>query len=174
MQKELRKISEIIYQAAKNQGIADMILGDFEIVSRITEENPELKGYLNNSHVNFSEKAKQTDKIFKIHGESKAIINLLIENNYFRHLDEIIKQLIKLNKQEGNITEIIAETVIPLDESQQKRIIETMSEKTGRNISLNNQLSENLIGGLVIRIEDNKVIDLSIRGRLQQLKKFIH
>jgi F-type H+-transporting ATPase subunit delta len=47
---------------------------------------------------------------------------------------------------------------------------EKLSNVTGKNIKLTNEIDQNLLGGVLVRIGD-KVIDGSIKGRLEEMKE---
>ena len=58
----------------------------------------------------------------------------------------------------------------PLSAEQESRIGEAMSKRLGVNVELTVAIDEALIGGFVVRAGD-LVIDASLRGRLNQLRK---
>jgi len=57
---------------------------------------------------------------------------------------------------------------VPLDEDQSKRLRDALARRFERDIELENEIDEGLIGGAVVYAGD-EVIDGSLRGRLQQL-----
>ena len=55
-----------------------------------------------------------------------------------------------------------------LSKSQRKTIVEAMEKRLGTKVTLDCEVDDSLIGGVVIRAGD-LVIDASLRGRLEQL-----
>jgi F-type H+-transporting ATPase subunit delta len=56
---------------------------------------------------------------------------------------------------------------IPLTEAQRSRLTGILSRSYGREVRLNVELDQELIGGMVIRVGDD-IIDGSIAGRLAE------
>jgi ATP synthase F1 delta subunit len=63
-------------------------------------------------------------------------------------------------------------SAVELDEELVRSIGERIEERTGRRIELTSRVDPNIIGGLVLRV-GNKVLDASVQGRLQRLRKQI-
>ncbi|HEX6260437.1 MAG TPA: ATP synthase F1 subunit delta, partial [Woeseiaceae bacterium] len=67
-----------------------------------------------------------------------------------------------------NTIDVTVTSATILDESQKQAIAEALKKRLGRNVRLESELDETLIGGAVIRAGD-VVIDGSLRSRLQSL-----
>ena len=63
-------------------------------------------------------------------------------------------------------------SAVELDEALVRSIGERIEERTGRRIELTSRVDPDIIGGLVLRV-GNKVLDASVSGRLQRLRKQI-
>jgi len=63
-------------------------------------------------------------------------------------------------------------TAVALDEAQQQRLAQALSEATGKQVEVKMILDEKVMGGLVATIGDT-VIDGTVRHRLAQLKEHI-
>jgi F-type H+-transporting ATPase subunit delta len=59
-------------------------------------------------------------------------------------------------------------SAMPMDDEQTDQLAERLKARFGREIDLDVEVDESLIGGAVIRAGD-QVIDGSVRGRLEQL-----
>jgi len=70
-------------------------------------------------------------------------------------------------RQEGT-AEVQVITAFELDEGQQKRIVELMKKRLGKEVEMAAEVDKSIIGGVIIRAGDS-VIDASLRGRLRQL-----
>ena len=57
-----------------------------------------------------------------------------------------------------------------MSEEYRERILQKLSEKLQKNIRPNWKVDENIIAGLIYRINDN-VIDTSIKSKLDKLNK---
>ena len=68
---------------------------------------------------------------------------------------------------EGLVT-VEVTSAYPLDDSERKRISDSISARVGKNCELETSVDRELIGGAVIKIGDS-VTDLSLRRRLSDL-----
>ena len=60
-------------------------------------------------------------------------------------------------------------TAAPLSEDQQRRLTETLAQKSGRTVKLNTRVDESLIGGMIVKL-GSQMIDSSIRSKLASLQ----
>ena len=96
------------------------------------------------------------------------LINLLTINKRLMLLPEI-KALYEVHRAEQEKT--LGVDVISFSElssAQEKQLIESLSERLQRKVSLNISIDQSLLGGAVIRAGD-LVIDGSVRGKLNKL-----
>jgi ATP synthase F1 delta subunit len=63
-------------------------------------------------------------------------------------------------------------SAVELDESLVRSIGDRIEERTGRKVELTSRVDPDIIGGLVLRV-GNRVLDASVQGRLQRLRKQI-
>ena len=102
--------------------------------------------------------------------EAKNLISLLAEFNRVGLLSSIaeIYELMKARHQKTLEVEITSAYELSSDES--KALKNALSEKLGRDIKLDISVDEKLIGGAIIKAEDN-VIDDSVKGKLDKFAK---
>ena len=61
-------------------------------------------------------------------------------------------------------------SAVELTEGEKAKLIEKLSQKLGRTIHLECAVDPSLLGGLVVNV-DGKVIDGSLRSKLQEIKE---
>ena len=61
-------------------------------------------------------------------------------------------------------------SAVPLDESVVERVGEEIERKTNKQIDLESEVDEDILGGLVLRV-GNMVLDASLREKLERLRK---
>jgi F-type H+-transporting ATPase subunit delta len=96
------------------------------------------------------------------------LISLLAENDRFGALGEIAKQFETLKAEQENKVRVRLVAAVPVDADQAGKIASALSKKLGRQVELELEVDDTLIGGAVVRAED-MVIDDSLRTRLQRL-----
>jgi F-type H+-transporting ATPase subunit delta len=100
--------------------------------------------------------------------EGRNFLKLLFANGRLAVLPEIAEHFDALKAEVENTIDVTVTSATILDESQKQAIAEALKKRLGRNVRLESELDETLIGGAVIRAGD-VVIDGSLRSRLQSL-----
>jgi F-type H+-transporting ATPase subunit delta len=93
---------------------------------------------------------------------------LLLENRRVAVLPEIADQFEALKAQTENMVDVVVTSASPITDKQKDSIGKALRERLGRDVSIETEIDENLIGGAVIKAGD-VVIDGSLRARLEGL-----
>ncbi len=78
---------------------------------------------------------------------------------------DLLSQKLKETKDEAKIVSAIALTL-----TEEEKIRQYLKRKFGKNFVLRVEIDKGIMGGLIIKVED-KVIDLSLEGKLKALKE---
>jgi len=97
------------------------------------------------------------------------LIKLMIENNRLALLSEVAQQYQHYYEQDSGAQTVEVYSAAPLSEDQQQRLIKALSKRTGKDISLNIEIDESLLGGAKIYCGD-LVIDGTLGGKVERLK----
>ena len=100
--------------------------------------------------------------------EGKNFIHLLVDNRRLSLLPEIRVLYEELRGAAEQRVEAVARSAFELKPEQQKKITEALKRKFGQTVDLKTEVDKSILGGVVIRVGD-RVIDGSVRGRLQEL-----
>lgn len=95
---------------------------------------------------------------------------LLMKNNAVRQMGEILASIEKENKKEKGVEDVDVVAAFPLTEDLRGKIMKKMEKLIGRKIILNEVLDKSIIGGVIIRFNDN-LFDASIRSKIKRLGK---
>ncbi len=103
-------------------------------------------------------------------GDQKGtnFLKLLIENGRVAALPEIAEHFDVLKAKIENAVDVTVTSAAPVSAERQHEIATALKAKLGREIRLETEIDESLIGGAVIRAGD-VVIDGSLRARLDGL-----
>jgi F-type H+-transporting ATPase subunit delta len=105
-------------------------------------------------------------------GKAERFLLLLVENNRFHLLPDILNRLPELWNEEHGIATFVVSSVVPLNDTQKKRLEEKLLKLEKRPVSLSYIIDPSLVAGLSIR-EGNIVYDASLHGDLERLKQKI-
>ncbi len=92
------------------------------------------------------------------------------QHKRFELLPEIAAQFEFLRREAQQRIHVRVTSAYPLESDEQEALTRRLKSRFGREVDLEIDVDESLIGGVVIRTGD-EVIDGSVRGRLEQLGK---
>jgi F-type H+-transporting ATPase subunit delta len=177
----LKSKDETDYYASAFLGIAEAenVLDGFEEELRQLKDalinDLDLKKYLTDPSIETPEKIRFA---FKIFGENstntiKAAMAAIITMGVVESIEGIYNKFVLLvNKIKTQImVEVVS--VIKLDDKLMKELKKSIDEKTKLDVRLKNVIDKNIIGGLLIKIGD-KIIDLSVKSKIDDLKTRLH
>jgi F-type H+-transporting ATPase subunit delta len=164
--------AEALFQVARAEERMDQVEEDLTHLKKTLDSNIELREFLNNLQIS---SAGKKDALFKIFGETLSPIalhwmNLIVDQGRQRRLPAIIEAFFTLTQdaREKITAEII--TSVPLSEDLAKRLENELSKVTKKRVFLKPVVDDSILGGVIVKV-DNKVIDGSVRNRLEEIKK---
>lgn len=111
------------------------------------------------------------DKIFKPYVDSLTFrfLTVLANKNRIGILAKIPDQFKAFYNDHNEISEVRIETALGISDKLRETIIKKLEQKTGKSIVMTCDINRSLIGGFRLYFE-NRLIDLSVSGRLQKIK----
>jgi F-type H+-transporting ATPase subunit delta len=94
---------------------------------------------------------------------------VLVENGDLRVFEEIAEEFHKLELKAKGIKQVEVISAHPLDSSTERQVLDEMNRLANSKVQIKKKIDENLIGGVVIRMDDLE-IDASVKNNLKQLK----
>ena len=91
-------------------------------------------------------------------------------NNDLRLFEEIGEEFHKLGLAKKGIQQVEIKSAQPLKSNNEKEILDELNKLVKGKFEVKKTIDEKLIGGVVVRLED-QVIDASVKNQLEQLKK---
>lgn len=98
----------------------------------------------------------------------KSFLTVLMHYRRLPLLPEIAAQFETLRRASEQRLKVSVTSAVEMDSDQIEKLAVRLREKFGTEIEMETGVDADLIGGLVVRAGD-KVIDASVRGRLEQL-----
>ena len=167
--------ADSLIQAGKDGAMKfDDILKDLNTINEITSQSKDLVQVMENPAIDDKTKYEIIDSVFSGQINNKIInfLKVLIDKKRFNELDNIIKaysdELDKIN----NIKRVEVVSAVELTDEQIKKLTEKLQNKLQKNIIISREINKDIIGGLVIKIDDD-VIDNSLKNKLESLSKNI-
>ena len=165
---------QALFDAAKDRGKTEEIGEEYKAVSRVFADNPGLGQLLSLPTVSESDKKAIVAKVFggRISEELLAFICILIDKRRIRSWEGIGREYEKLVRESEGFTEGVLYSVVPTGKERLKVFEERAAELTGKRVALENRIDPALVGGVRIYV-DGKLIDASLKGRLETMKQRI-
>lgn len=167
--------ADSLIQAGKDGAMKfDDILKDLNTINEITSQSKDLVQVMENPAIDDKTKYEIIDSVFSGQINNKIInfLKVLIDKKRFNELDNIIQaysdELDKIN----NIKRVEVVSAVELTDEQIKKLTEKLQNKLQKNVIISREINKDIIGGLVIKIDDD-VIDNSLKNKLESLSKNI-
>lgn len=97
----------------------------------------------------------------------KNFTAILKKNNALSSADKIIQQYYKYYRTKKNISKIEVASSQKLGSETLNKIL----EKFSKQVEIEEKIDQSLIGGIMIKIDENTLIDGSVKRKLEDLKK---
>lgn len=153
----------------KSDGVEDLL-----IIHRAISRHPEIRSFLSDSSI---PKEDRLNAIRIIHEEADeetvSLIRILGEDGLLDKLDRIIEQVRKAYRKLSSCEYVKITSAIGLTGEEMKRIKQALTKESQEEIRLELEIKPNIIGGLIIQRNDT-VLNASVQGRLEQLKRLLN
>lgn len=164
---------EALFELAMEENKLDVFMDEVKALLQSIEENPEFSKLMNHPKIDKDEKLNVIEAVFggRLDKELVGFLRLLVIKDRYVEVEEVLDYFLNLVKTEKGIGVAYVTSAVPLSQTQrsevEKRLLETTSFK---EMEMNFDVDESLIGGLVIRIGD-RVVDSTVKTKLSELKK---
>src|ERR671937_45631 len=171
----MEEIAEVyarsLFEVAQEHDQLDEIhdqLGEF---ADVLSDSRELQVFFFSPYFSSGEKKDGVGKVIEGGNEYFVrFLELLAEKHRLPVLFRIRRDFDTLWARKQRLLEVSVTSAVELDERTVRGIGEKIEEHTGRRVELTAQVDPDVLGGLVIRV-GNMVLDASVRGRLERLRR---
>jgi len=173
MEEIARVYSEALFEVAKEKGSLDEVHEQLGEIADAVETDKDFQVFFFSPYFSSEEKREGITKAFS--GGNEELMNfleLLAEKHRMPALFQIRRRFDELWAKENEHLSVIVTSAIELDPAVIKSIGDEIEKKTGQTIDLTSEVDDSIIGGLVLQV-GNRVLDTSIRSRLDRLRKEI-
>lgn len=145
---------------------------DMSKISDVLVNNVDFQKILSHPKVSKAEKKDMLNSAFSklVSEEILNFLYILVDKRRESSILEISKEFKKLFNEHENIIEVTAVTSVAMDDKSTKKLVEALESKLNKTVSLKNIVDTDVIGGVLLKIE-NKIIDGTIKGQLQEIEK---
>ncbi|HEU4760397.1 MAG TPA: F0F1 ATP synthase subunit delta [Dehalococcoidia bacterium] len=133
--------------------------------------DPQAQRLLESTRVSLADKASLVDQALRgVEPLALNLARLLLRRGRIDLAPQIAEAFQELLDDERGISHAVVTTAVPLSQDEVRAVAEKLAQISGRQVIVETQVDESILGGLVARIGD-RLIDGSTRSRLQALKR---
>lgn len=167
--------ADSLIQAGKDSNINyNDILNELNEIKEITEQSEDFVKTMISPSISDGTKYEILDNIFsnKINEKIINFLKVLVAKRRFNELNKIIQAFSDEVDKINNVKRVEVISAADITDDRKQRIVEKLQHKLEKNVIVNWTQDKDIIGGLVIKIDDD-VIDNSLKNKLEKLSKNI-
>ena len=171
MEEIARVYAEALFEVADEKGKLDEFHDQLGEVAEAIAENRDLQVFLFSPYFSSNEKRDGIGRA--ISGAEPELVNfleLLAEKHRMPAIFRIRRRFDEMWAKEKRRLDVKLTSAVELPEQVVKQVGKKIEEQTGQTIELSNDVDENILGGIVLRV-GNMVLDASVRNKLERLRK---
>ena len=156
-------------RATEDDGVLEAVRDDVELLLALFESAPRLQLLLESPRVQESEKLG----VVKAALEGRCVdilyrfVRLVVDKGRAEGLREILAQFLVDHDRAIGRVRVNVTTAVPLGEAQTAGLQGTLEKKLDKTVVLENQVDEEILGGMVVRFE-GMVADASLKKSLDR------
>lgn len=165
------RYAKALFESAAEKGILDEVRKDMLHLQDVCTLK-EFDRFLHTPVMKGSEKCKLINKGLegRIQPLSMSLLELVLKNNRELYLPGIARNFEDQYKKHKGIKSAVLVSATALDKPAKDKLLEVLKEALDSRIELTTERDKDLIGGFVIRIEDQQY-DASVANKLKKIEK---
>ncbi len=170
-----REYAEALFELAVPEGQTEEVSAGLETVISAIRQTPEYGKLLASAAIGKEARTAALDEAFsgKVPKVLMGVLRMMVSRGHIRSLEAVAREYDALARQYNGETLAYVTSAVRLKEAEAVAIRQEMERKLGRRVTLRCRVDPSLIGG--VRVEaDGKVIDGSIRNKLEQIKEVMN
>jgi ATP synthase F1 delta subunit len=173
MSEAARVYAEALFDVAKEKGKLDAVRDELGQFADAVDGDRDLQVFFFSPYFSSAEKTAGLRRA--VSGADRELLNfleLLIEKQRMPEVFRIRRQLDELWKRENRRLEVTVTSAVELEPAVVEKVGEEIERQTGQRVELASRVDGEILGGIVLQV-GNKVLDASIRARLEKLRKSV-
>jgi ATP synthase F1 delta subunit len=173
MQDAAHAYAEALFEVGKEQGKLDALRDQLAQFTDALSADRDLQVFFFSPYFSSAEKIDGAKRaILGAEPEFINFLSLLIEKGRMPEIFRIRREFEELWKRENRRIDVTVTSAVELDPAVVSKIGEEIQRQTGQQVDLASRVDEDILGGVVLQV-GNKVLDASIRSRLEKLRKSV-
>ena len=166
------RFAKALLEFAIEQNQVEAVYNDVLLTNKVCKESRELRVMLGSPVIKVDKKEKTFNKIFadNLTKTTSKFFAIVFRRRREELILDITESFISQYKEFKHILIVTVESAFPLSDENRNQVMEFLKTRTTEGIELVEKVNEELIGGLIIRMEDLQ-IDASVKNSLSKLER---
>ncbi len=167
-----KRYAQAVIDLAREENTIAEVGRDLESVEGLFEESPDLAYVFADPTVSIQTKKDILNAILDkagVQNLTKRFVYILLEKNRIVGIEEIAAAYQDIADTIHNRVRTRVVVASPLGKGEEKRVAEALSKLTGKEVIMEIEVDENILGGIVAYV-GSQVYDWSLANQLEQVK----
>jgi len=163
---------QALYDLAKDEGIAEDVLGQITVLNESFAAEPAFMQLLCTPSIPKQERCQVLDDSLRdqVHPYVLNFLKILTEKGYMRHFSGCCQLFKQQYNRDNGILPVTAISAIALSDEQTKKLADKLSRATAKQVKLRNLVDPSVLGG--VRLDyDGKRLDDTISNRMDAITR---
>lgn len=168
-----RRYAVALADVVTKSGETETVKGELKIWEDLIKSNGNLQNAFANPAIAHANKEKVLEGLLEKAKPSKTTANflrVLLRNSRLMELDDINEKFASVLEERSGVVSANITSARPLTDKQKAEFQKNLAKMTGKQVNLNFNIDENIIGGVVTRV-GSTVYDGSVKTQLENLKR---
>jgi F-type H+-transporting ATPase subunit delta len=164
--------AQAMIELAESQGATDALMAELDELGLAIERDPELADFLASPLIDSDERRDSLEKIFRGRASDLFVDSLQVVNRKGRLalIEAITVAFAQARRELRNEVDVDVTSAVPLSAALRARLQQAVDHFTGKKSRLLESVEPKLLGGMVLRVGDQK-IDSSVARELEMMKE---
>lgn len=165
------RYAKAVFETAREKKVLDKVYQDFKLILNTFNQSKEIKEHLQNPLLKDKDKLEVLNKLFSAHTDNviNQLFKLLVKNKRELYLPAIARVFADMYKHDRNIKTATLITAVKIQDDLKEKLVSFVKNTYQSEIELEEKINEDIIGGFVLRIDDQQ-FDASVSTQLTQIK----
>lgn len=170
----VRRYARALFDTAQRGQTVQQVEDDLRGMEQVLHAHPQLQKVLRAPTISRSRKRELAAQIFgaRVSPLTMRFLTLVINRRRESILPDMYREFRRLANEARNILPVQVTSAVPMTDQELDALVQSLRQRTGKNIELHAGIDPEMLGGIVVRMGDT-IIDGSVRAKLRQLRRHL-
>ena len=166
-----KEYAEALFELAAGENVLEETSDGLITVISALRQTPEYRSLLASAAIGKADRLKALDDAFagKVPKVLMGVLRMMVSRGHVSALDSMVREYEELSREYRGESTARVLSAVPLKESEAMAIRAELEKRVGHTVIVQCEVDPSLIGGVRVEV-DGRVIDGSIRNKLEQIK----